>query len=98
MKDKVKLPAIYRPTSDSLIDVAGITFRLVSMHQLTYDGDWETAGFYLFVANELIGHFYGYPSNKDIMVVFRTYMALKPADYGVTRKQLSPPCEVNTDL
>jgi hypothetical protein len=59
MKENIKLPAVYRPTSDSLVEAGGITFRLVAMHQMTYDGDWESAGFYLYLANELIGHFYG---------------------------------------
>ena len=86
---KLKLPSVYRPTSDSLLDVNGITFRLVAMHQMTFDGDWEQAGFYHYLANELIGHFWGYPSHKDVMNVFRTYMATKPDDYGIQRKDLN---------
>lgn len=89
MKPTIKLPSVYRPVSDSLIDVGGITFRLVVMHQMTYDGDWEQAGFYLYLANELIGHFHGYPSNKDILAVFRTYMAVKPPDYGLSRDEIT---------
>jgi hypothetical protein len=89
MKTDIKLPSVYRPTSDSLVEAGGITFRLVAMHQMTFDGDWETAGFYLYLANELIGHFWGYPSNKDILVVFRTYMAVKPPDYGITRDEIT---------
>ena len=70
MKPNIKLPAVFRPTSDSLMDVNGITFRLVAMHQMTYDGEWESAGFYLYLANELIGHFWGYPSNENIFNFF----------------------------
>ena len=77
MKPDIQLPAVFRPTSDSLIDVNGITFRLVSMHSMTYDGKWELAGFYLHLSNELIGHFWDYPSKENIMSVFRTYMAVK---------------------
>jgi len=89
MKVDIKLPAVYRPTSDSLVEVGGITFRLVAMHSMTYDGDWDSAGFYLYLANELIGHFHGWPSNKDILTVFRTYMAVKAPDYGITRDEVT---------
>jgi hypothetical protein len=89
MKINIDIPSVYRPTSDSLLEVGGITFRLVAMHQMTYDGDWESAGFYLYLANELIGHFWGYPGHKDILVVFRNYMAVKSPDYGISRDEIT---------
>jgi hypothetical protein len=88
MKSPIKLPAIYRPSSDSLVEVNGITFRMVTMIQLTYDGTWEDAGFYLYVANELFAHFWGYPSKTQILSAFQTYMATKPCDYGIKAKDL----------
>lgn len=89
MKSPIKLPTIYQPTSDSLIEVNGITFRMVAMTQLTYDGTWEGAGFYLYVANELFAHFWGYPTNTQILSTFQTYMATKPCYYGVKAKDLT---------
>lgn len=73
----VKLPSVFNTKTETLVDINGITFRINALQQMTYDGAWEAAGFYLYLANELIGHFWGYPSNDDVGMKFQTYMTNK---------------------
>jgi len=56
-------------------NISGITFFIKYFQQLNYDGEWESDAFYVYLAGQLIGRCYGFPSDDDILGMFEAMKA-----------------------
>lgn len=60
-----------RYLNSQLVEIDGICFEIKPVEQLEYSGDWESAGFDVFVGQRKLKNFLGYPIKKDILKAFK---------------------------
>jgi hypothetical protein len=69
--NSVKTPSVCsRVKWDEIRTITGISFVVKHVQELNYSGVWENDAFYVYLGGKLMGHFYGYPVDDDILKMF----------------------------
>ena len=71
MNDSKKTPSVCsRVKWEDIRNISGISFVVKYVEELNYDGVWESDAFYVYLGGKLMGYFYGYPVDEDILKMF----------------------------